>query len=181
MEIQNVDDLPLLARADDPADLTAELKRMRSHLRAANARIANLEREAEQTDMELAMLRREQGMWRDAINREKTARAREAAEEERRRRAEAHRLRALAPLSERLARVVFDYAEHAEGRVLVRDRLATRLHGELLRSGLLHKYPRDLQAARLSPLGNGPALRHAPIGVAGSAWGLTQWHAIGSS
>jgi hypothetical protein len=121
-------DLPLLARADDPSDLTAELKRTRSHLRAANARIATLEREAEQTDMELAMLRGEQGMWRDALNREKTARAREAEEQERRRRAEAHRMRALGPLSERLAGVAFDYAEHAEGRVLVRDQLAARLH-----------------------------------------------------
>jgi hypothetical protein len=138
-------DLPLRARAGDPSDLTAELKRTRCHLRAANARIATLEREAEQTDMELAMLRREQGMWRDAINREKTARAREAEEEERRRRAETHRLRALAPLSERLAGVVFDYAEHAEGRVLVRDQLATQLHGELLKSGLLHKDTRDLK------------------------------------
>jgi hypothetical protein len=139
-------DLPLRARGGDPADLTAELKRTRSHLRAANARIATLEREAEQTDMELAMLRREQCMWRDAVNREKTARAAgEAEEEERRRRAETHRLRALAPLSERLAGVVFDYAEHAEARVLVRDQLATRLYGELLKSGLLHKDPRDLK------------------------------------
>jgi hypothetical protein len=125
-------DLPRLARAGDPADLTAELKRTRSHLRAANGRIATLEREAEETDMELAELRREQGMWRDAINREKTARAREAEEEERRRRAEAHRLQALAPLSERLAGVVF-------------DQLATQLYGELLKSGLLHKDPRDLK------------------------------------
>ena len=31
------------------------------------------------------------------------------------------------------------------GRVLVRDQLATRLYGELLKSGLLHKDPRDLK------------------------------------
>ena len=54
-------------------------------------------------------------------------------------------MRALAPLSERLAGVVFDYAEHAEGRVLVRDQLATQLYGEMLKSGLLHKDPRDLK------------------------------------
>lgn len=61
-------DLALLARAGDPADLTAELKRTRSHLRAANARIVTLERQTQHAETELAKLRREQSMWRDAIN-----------------------------------------------------------------------------------------------------------------
>jgi hypothetical protein len=67
---------------------------------------------------------------------EKTAPARAAEAEERRQRAEAHRIAALPALADKLAEAVFSYAEHAEGRVMVRDQLAHHLHVVLLGSGL---------------------------------------------
>jgi hypothetical protein len=66
---------------------------------------------------------------------EKTRPAREAAGRERRMRAELHRIAALQPLSDRLARVVLDEVER-QGRVLVKAQLADSFHAELLRSGL---------------------------------------------
>jgi hypothetical protein len=66
---------------------------------------------------------------------EKTAPARAAEAEERRQRAEHHRIAALEPLSRALAEVVFREIER-EGRVLVKDQLASALHAALLRSGL---------------------------------------------
>jgi hypothetical protein len=56
---------------------------------------------------------------------EKTRPAREAQAEERRRRAEQHRVAALQPLSERLAGIVFDEIERS-GRVLVAPSSLTR-------------------------------------------------------
>jgi hypothetical protein len=73
---------------------------------------------------------------RERLLAEKTRPAREAAERERQMRAELHRLAALPGLADRLAAVCFDYAEHAEGRVMVRDQLSTALLGILLQSGL---------------------------------------------
>ena len=66
---------------------------------------------------------------------EKAEPVRQRMDEERRRRAEAHRIAALPALADRLASAVFDYAE-AE-RTMVRDHLADRLHGVLLRAGLI--------------------------------------------
>lgn len=62
-------------------------------------------------------------------------RARTAAVE-RRERAEAHRLKALPHLADRLALAAFAYAEQAEGRVMVRDQLAQALLAVLFKSGL---------------------------------------------
>jgi hypothetical protein len=66
---------------------------------------------------------------------EKTPPRDAALAEKRRQRAEAHRIAALQPLSERLAEVVFSEIERS-GRVLVKDQLASALHAALLRSGL---------------------------------------------
>jgi hypothetical protein len=71
---------------------------------------------------------------RERLLAEKTRPAREAAEAERRERAEQHRLRALEPLADRLAGVVFDVIER--DRVVIRAHLAEALHSALLRSGL---------------------------------------------
>jgi hypothetical protein len=71
----------------------------------------------------------------------KTARRDAEADLECRERAEAHRLRALPGLADRLAEACFTYAEHAEGRVMVRDQLAQALLAVLLKSGL-HRDPR---------------------------------------
>jgi hypothetical protein len=90
---------------------------MPSELAAATAR--RLREEAKRADLIL----------------DKTRPAREAAEAERRKRAEAHRLAALPELAERLAGVVFDEIER-QGRILVRAQLADALHAALLRSGL---------------------------------------------
>jgi hypothetical protein len=72
---------------------------------------------------------------RERLLAEKTRPAREAAEAERRARAEQHRIAALEPLSNRLAVVVFDEIER-QGRVLVKAQLAEAIHAALLRSGL---------------------------------------------
>lgn len=56
-------------------------------------------------------------------------------------RAEAHRIKALPGLADRLALAVFAYAEQAEGRVMVRAQLAEALLGILMTSGL-HRDPR---------------------------------------
>jgi hypothetical protein len=66
---------------------------------------------------------------------------REAVERERQQRAETHRLRALEPLADKLAGVVFDHVEASAGRVLVRAQLASALHAALLRSGLAQDPP----------------------------------------
>jgi hypothetical protein len=65
---------------------------------------------------------------------EKTRPAREAAEAERRRRAEADRIAALEPLRGRLAVVVFTEIER-RGRVLIKAQLVAALPAALLRSG----------------------------------------------
>jgi hypothetical protein len=69
---------------------------------------------------------------------------REAEERERQERAEAHRLRALEPLADRLAGVALDVAEASAGRVVIRAHLAEALHAALLRSGLAQdpRWPR---------------------------------------
>jgi hypothetical protein len=72
---------------------------------------------------------------RERIMIEKTAPARAAEAEERRQRAEAHRIAALPALADKLAGVVFDEIERS-GRVLVKDQLASALHSVLLSSGL---------------------------------------------
>jgi hypothetical protein len=79
-------------------------------------------------------LREEERMRR--IIADKTAPRDAALAEERRARAEAHRIAALPALADRLAEAVFNYAEHAENRVMVRDQLAHHLHLVLLGSGL---------------------------------------------
>jgi hypothetical protein len=56
---------------------------------------------------------------------------------ERDERARQHRLRALEPLSEKLAKAVFAYVETAPSRVMLQADLAAALHSALLRSGLV--------------------------------------------
>jgi hypothetical protein len=68
------------------------------------------------------------------IHKEKQEPLRRAQERERQERAEAHRLRALEPLADRLAGVMFDVVER--DRVVIRAHLAEALHAALLRSGL---------------------------------------------
>ena len=82
---------------------------------------------------------------RERMLAEKTRPAREAAEAERRARAEAHRIAALPVLADRLAEVVFCEIERS-GRVLVKQQLADALHTALLRSGLARD-PRSLPTA----------------------------------
>jgi hypothetical protein len=67
---------------------------------------------------------------------EKTAPARAAEAEERRQRAEAHRIAALPALADKLAVAVFDHVEANAGRPIVRDQLADALLAVLLRSGI---------------------------------------------
>jgi hypothetical protein len=87
------------------------------------------------SELAAATARRLRDAEHDRLMAEKTRPAREAAEAERRKRAEAHRLAALPELAERLAGVVFDEIER-QGRILVRAQLADALHAALLRSGL---------------------------------------------
>jgi hypothetical protein len=84
----------------------------------------------------LSVARRLREAERERLLLEKTAPARAAEAEERRQRAEQHRIAALPALADKLAAACFDYAEHAEGRVMVRDQLAHHLHVVLLASGL---------------------------------------------
>jgi hypothetical protein len=78
----------------------------------------------------------------EQVLKEKREPARLAQEQERRERAEAHRLRALEPLADRLAGVVFDVIER--DRVVIRAHLAEAIHAALLRSGLAQdpRWPR---------------------------------------
>jgi hypothetical protein len=70
----------------------------------------------------------------EQVLKEKREPARLAQERERQQRAEAHRLKALEPLADRLAGVVFDVIER--DRVVVRAHLTEAIHSVLLRSGL---------------------------------------------
>jgi hypothetical protein len=79
----------------------------------------------------------------------KTAARDAALAEERRKRAEDHRLRALPALADRLAGLCFDEIDR-QGRVLVRARLAQALLGQLVASGL-HKRVSSLPPAPGAP------------------------------
>jgi hypothetical protein len=98
--------------------LTEALETALAKLAEANKKIDGMERSRRQVMLDA-----------------KAAPARRAAAAERQRRAEEHRLKALDPLSDRLAGVCFDEIER-QGRVTVRAQLAQALRCELLRSGL---------------------------------------------
>jgi hypothetical protein len=84
----------------------------------------------------LSVARRLREAERERLLLEKTAPARAAEAEERRQRAEQHRLQALPGLADRLAVAVFDHVEANAGRPVVRDQLADALLAVLLRSGI---------------------------------------------